>query len=157
VFRRLPRQLLLIGLLLIGLVTPGAVRTNVQAQQADRPIDLWRLLQHALTSEKGAAYFKQIQGSEIPPERRTFEGRVVSQPSAAELIVNVDNARGDAKLEFDHALKTVRPGTLIYFKGVVHAWVKEPYMLTLNVEDEGVPVWIRSSPQYLRIPPRSSS
>jgi hypothetical protein len=116
----MPRQLLL-----IGLVTMGAV----QAQETDRPIDLWRLLQHRVTSEKGAEYSKQLQGCEIPPARRTFEGRVVSQPSASELIVNVDNAVGDAKLEFDH---------VVYFEGVVHACVKKPYMLSLDVGDEGV-------------------
>jgi hypothetical protein len=134
----MPRQPLLIGLLLIGLVTMGAVRIAGQARQADRPIDLWRILQHVLTSEKGAGYFKQLQGSEIPPARDTFEGRVVSRPSASELIVNVDNAVGDAKLEFDHAVINVKPGTIVYFKGVVHAWVKEPYMPTSDVEDEGV-------------------
>jgi hypothetical protein len=113
----MPRQLLL-----IGLVTMAAV----QAQETDRPIDLWRLLQHRVTSEKGAEYSKQLQGCEIPPARRTFEGRVVSQPSASELIVNADNAVGDAKLEFDHAVKTVKPGTVVYFEGVVHACVKKP-------------------------------
>jgi hypothetical protein len=134
VFRRLPRQLLLAGLLVTG-----TVRTGIQAQDlTDRPIDLWRKLQVQLTSDQGAAFFKQVQDCEVPPENRRFEGPVVSQPSAAELIVNVDNAKGDAKLKFDHALKNVNPGTYVYFKGVVKSYAKEPYQLTFEVDDGDV-------------------
>jgi len=67
-----------------------------------------------------------------------FEGPVVFRPSASELIVNVDNARGDAKLKFDHALKNANPGTYVYFKGVIRSYTSEPYMLTFEVDDEDV-------------------
>ncbi len=63
---------------------------------------------------------------------------MVSRPSASELIVNVDNVRGDARLKFDHALKNVSVGTFIYFKGVINSWTKQPYMLTFEVDDEDV-------------------
>ena len=60
-----------------------------------------------------------------------FPGKVVSQPSPKTLVVSVDSPAGDATLKLDNELKSVDPGTLVYFNGAVDSYVKEPYMLTL--------------------------
>jgi hypothetical protein len=82
---RLPRLIVLIGLVLMS-----ALRTGIWAQApAGSPmIDLWRSLRDAITTE-GNKYFEQRRDTEIPPERRMFDGKVVSQPSPNELVVNV--------------------------------------------------------------------
>jgi hypothetical protein len=130
-FRRLSRQALVFGLL-----GAGTIRIGAQAQ--DRPIDLWRNLRDALTSDTGAAYFKQVHGAEIPVERKMFDGTVVSQSSQTTLIVNVDNPAGDGGLMVRHTLKGIAPGTLVHFRGVIESYTKEPYMLKLWVDDEDV-------------------
>src|SRR5581483_2588865 len=94
-------------------------------------------------------YFMQIKGSEIPPQEgsdfKKFTAKVVSQPSPKELLLNLDNAAGDVTLRFENALKgTIDPGTEVKFKGVVEEFKKDPYNLTLTIEDpkedvEGVP------------------
>jgi hypothetical protein len=72
------------------------------------------------------------------PEWR-FSGEVVSQPSPNEVIVNVDNSVGDAILRFLIAVK--RPlavGTPVHFEGVVRAYSKNPYTLTIEVLPEDI-------------------
>lgn len=109
-------------------------------ETAHPDIGLWRKLRDALKGPDGDNYFNTIKGSGVPPEGQAgfsmFKGRVVSQPSPKELLVNVDNAGGDATLKLDTALKTVDPGTAIEFKGVIESYVKDPYMLTFQVPDK---------------------
>ncbi len=104
---------------------------------------LWRQIRDALKADGGDTYFTQVKGSEIPPQEggafKMFTGKLISQPSPKELLLNVDNAAGDVTLRFENPLKgTIDPGTEIKFKGVVDAFVKEPYMLTLTVDKEDV-------------------
>lgn len=106
---------------------------------ANPDIALWRTIRAALTADGGAAYFDQIKGSEIPPQSddakfKMFRAKVISQPSAKELLVNVDSAAGDATLQFETAIKgTIDPGTAMSFKGVVDSFTKDPaYMLTFS-------------------------
>ncbi len=106
-------------------------------------IALWRQIRDALRADGGDAYFAQIKDAEIPPAGQAsftmFNAKVVSQPSPKELLVNVDNAAGDATLKFENPLKgTIDPGTAFKFKGVVESFVKEPYMLTLTADKEDV-------------------
>jgi hypothetical protein len=116
------------NLKLIGIVIMSAIGF-AQAPTPD-PGDLWRRIRSALMTPEGDKYFQQIKDAAIPPESM-FAGRVVSQPSPKTLVVNVDNPAGDATLKLDNTLKSVDPGTLVYFNGAVDSYVKEPYMLTL--------------------------
>jgi tetratricopeptide (TPR) repeat protein len=105
-------------------------------------IALWRQIRDALKADGGAAYFEQVKGSEIPPQEgafKMFTGKLVSS-SPKELVMNVDNAAGDATLRFENPLKgmPLDPGTVIKFKGVVDSYTKEPYMLTLTVDKDDV-------------------
>jgi hypothetical protein len=111
------------------------------AQQAPNNSKLWRNIRNVLTSADGDQYFKQqLEGVQLP----LFDGKVVSQPSEHELIVNVDDPAGDAKLQFLLTLKgTISPGTSVRFVGVARSYTKTPYQITLAIlEDdkiEGLP------------------
>jgi len=111
--------------------------------KAHPDIALWRQIKTALTAPDGDMYFMTIKDAGIPPAGNTdftmFSGKVISQPSPKELLMNVDNPVGDVTLEFENALKgTIEPGTEVKFKGVVKAFVKDPYMLTLTADKEDV-------------------
>jgi len=106
-------------------------------------IALWRQIRDALKADNGQAYFEMVKGSLIPPQEggafKMFKGKIVSQPSPKEVLLNVESAGGDLTLQFETPLKgTLNPGDEVSFKGVVDAFVKDPYMLTLKVDKEDV-------------------
>lgn len=110
---------------------------------ANPDIALWRQIRGALTAPDGAMYFMMIKDSEVPPAGQAgftmFRAKVVSQPSPKELLVNVDNAAGDATLKFETPLKgTVDPGTEFKFKGVIDSYVPMPYMLVLTADKDDI-------------------
>jgi hypothetical protein len=117
----------------VRLILLSTLAASVYAQDPRfaQPLDIWRSVRAALL-DKGDEYFNQLKGSEIPPEGRMFEGTVVSKPSANKLIVDVDNAAGDAILIFHDAPEGVDLGSRIHFKGVVDSWTRQPYSLTLQ-------------------------
>ncbi len=110
-------------------------------------IALWRQIRDALKADGGDAYFTQVKGSEIPPQDgafKMFTGKVISQPTPKEVLLNLDNPAGDVTLRFPDALKgtPLDPGTEVKFKGVVEEFTKEPYNLVLSVDKddvEGIP------------------
>jgi hypothetical protein len=57
--------------------------------------------------------------------------------------VNVDDPAGDARLRFLLALKgNIPDGTPVHLQGVARSYAKNPYRLTLDVEDgkiDGLP------------------
>jgi hypothetical protein len=126
--------------------------TAIQAKQegdaaafaaANPDIALWRTIRTALTNPDGDKYLADIKGSQIPPDSGTFKmfrAKVVSQPSPKEILVNVDNAAGDAILSFETPLKgTIDAGTAMKFKGVVESVTKDPaYVLTLTADKDDV-------------------
>jgi hypothetical protein len=127
-----------VKLKLVGILLVAAIGF---AQQAPHTVELWRNIRNVLTGADGDHYFKQqLEGVELP----RLDGKVVSQPSAHELIVNVDDPAGDARLRFLLALKgAIAAGTSVHFQGVGHSYTRNPYQLTLDIlEDdkiEGLP------------------
>jgi hypothetical protein len=96
-------------------------------------LSLWETIKDTL-DQQGDAYFSaSLKGVALPE----FKGTVVSMPSPKQLLVNVDNAAGDAILKFDDNIKgEIPPGTELHFKGVTDAWTKTPsYVLTLEILD----------------------
>jgi hypothetical protein len=64
---------------------------------------------------------------------------VVSQSSPNEFIVNVDNPVGDAIPRLPIAVKrSVAVGAAVHFEGVVRAYSKNPYRLTIEVLPEDI-------------------
>ncbi|HVW84661.1 MAG TPA: hypothetical protein VHB50_08265, partial [Bryobacteraceae bacterium] len=106
-------------------------------KKAHPDVGLWREIRAALTAADGDAYFEKVKGSQIPPaEIGTFKAKVVTVEEK-DLIVNVDNATGDATLKFDKAInqKVINVGDSLEFKGVVESFTKQPYMLVLTIDD----------------------
>ncbi len=123
-----------VKLKLVGIVLVAMIGFS---QQAPDTGELWRNIRNVLTGTDGDRYFKQqLEGVELP----RLDGKVVSQSSAHELIVNVDDPAGDARLQFLLALKgTVAAGTSVHFRGVARSYTKNPYQLTLAIlEDEKI-------------------
>ena len=115
---------------------------DVWAQQHPE-LDFWETIR-ATVLAKGDAYFAgQLQGVAFPPApgdtykgAATFQGKVVSVQSPVQILINVDNAAGDAVLKFEENIKGDLPaGTAIQFKGVVDSYTKDPYVLTLLVQE----------------------
>ncbi|HXJ44736.1 MAG TPA: hypothetical protein VNH18_35950 [Bryobacteraceae bacterium] len=123
---------------LIGIVL-ASVFGFAQTPAPVDPSDLWLIIRNVLTTAEADRYFEQVKDCQIPPTHVRFTGRVVSQPSPNELIVNVDDPAGDAGLRFLFSAKgTIAPGTLVHFKGVLRSYTKNPYRLTLEVDDHDI-------------------
>ena len=106
-------------------------------------LDFWENIKTALTTQ-GDTYFANLKDVGFPPPQSDtykgpamFKGKVVSQPNPKQILVNVDGApTGDALLKLDDNVKGEIPaGTEISFKGVVDSYTKDPYALTLNVQE----------------------
>jgi len=112
--------------------------SDIEAFNKAHPdIALWRQIRDTLKSDQGDTYFTSIKGSQIPPENiGMFKGKIVTV-NDKDIVLNIDNAGGDATLKFEKALnaKVINVGDEIEFKGVVESFVKEPYMLTLSIDD----------------------
>ena len=104
------------------------------AWAAEHPdLNIWETIKDTL-DQQGDAYFSaSLKGAGLP----MFKGIVVSVLSPKQILVNIDNAAGDAILTFDNNIKGEIPqGTELHFKGVVDAWTNTPsYILTLEILD----------------------
>ncbi len=132
--------------------------------KAHPDVALWRQIRDTLKADNGDAYFQSIKGSQIPPENiGWFKGKVVSVGDKS-LVVNVDNGAGDATLKFDTAIgqKAIEAGAAFEFKGVVDSLTREPYMLSLSVDDpkaeiKGLPESAFSAAPVRRTPVRKAA
>ena len=100
---------------------------------------LWRAIRTALSADNGGTYFEQsMKDAVLPPaggDFKEFKGRVVSQTSPRELVVNVDSEAGDAALELEAPLRgKVEAGTEVAFTGVAAGYTKEPFRVRFQVE-----------------------
>lgn len=96
-------------------------------------LNIWETIKDSL-NQQGDAYFSaSLKDTGLP----VLKGTVVSMPSPKQILVNVNNASGDAILTFDDSIKGDIPaGTELQFKGVADAWTKTPsYLLTLEILD----------------------
>jgi len=113
---------------------------------ADHPdIAFFRTLKEALKGDSGQDYFeKGVKDALIPPQDgafKQFKGHVVSQPSAKEVLLAVDDANGDVTLVLDPPLKATTkldPGLEISFAGAPDAFTKDPFNLKFKVERANV-------------------
>jgi hypothetical protein len=106
-------------------------------------LDFWETIRSALVAQ-GDAYFSNLKDVGFPPPvgdsykgPAMFRAKVVSQPTPKEILVNVDGIpTGDAILKLDDNVKGDIPaGTDIQFKGVVDSYTKDPYVLTMNIQE----------------------
>jgi hypothetical protein len=110
------------------------------AQHPD--LNIWETIKDTI-DQQGDAYFSaSLKGVGLPPTTDypgppMLKGTVVSLPSPKQILVNIDNAAGDAILKFDDNIKgDIPPGTELRFKGVIDAYTKTPaYIVTLEILD----------------------
>jgi hypothetical protein len=120
-----------------------AKQRDHDAWAKDHPdLAFWETIRTALQMQ-GDTFFSTLQGVAFPPEATDaykgpamFRGTVISMPAPRQILVNVDNVSGDAILKFDDAIRGEIPaGTAIQFKGVVDAYTKDPYTLTIAIAE----------------------
>ena len=107
--------------------------------KAHPDVALWRQLRSALKADGGDAYFANVKETQIPPDAiGMFKGKIVAV-NDKDLVINVDSAAGDATLKFDKTVNVnkavINVGDAIEFKAVVDAFAKDPYMLTMLVDE----------------------
>jgi len=107
--------------------------------KAHPDVALWRQLRGALKADGGDAYFANVKETQIPPDAiGMFKGKIVAV-NDKDLVINVDSAAGDATLKFDKTVNVnkavINVGDAIEFKAVVDAFAKDPYMLTMLVDE----------------------
>jgi len=121
----------------------AAKQRDHDAWAKDHPdLAFWETIRTALQTQ-GDTFFSTLQGVAFPPEGSEaykgpamFSGTVVSMPAPKQVLVNVDSAAGDAILRFDDAIRGEIPaGAAIRFKGVVDAYAKDPYSLTIAIQE----------------------
>jgi hypothetical protein len=113
------------------------------AWAAEHPdLNIWETIKDTLDQQGDAWFSASLKGVGLPPTvgyagSSMFKGTVVSVPDPKQILVNIDNAAGDAILKFDENIKgDIPPGTELHFKGVVEGWAKTPsYILTLEISD----------------------
>jgi tetratricopeptide (TPR) repeat protein len=105
--------------------------------KAHPDVALWRQIRTTLKSDQGDTYFPNVKETLIPtPEIGFFKAKVVAV-NDKDLVINVDAEAGDGTLKFEKPIngKVINPGDPIEFKAVVESFQKEPYMLTMTVDD----------------------
>jgi len=105
--------------------------------KAHPDIALWRNIKTALSAPDGDTYFAQLKDSVVPPaEIGTLKAKIVTI-NEKDIVANVDNVGGDVTLKFEKALNTkvLKEGDPFEFKGTVASYTKEPYMLTVAIDD----------------------
>jgi hypothetical protein len=111
-------------------------------ENAHPDLAFWETIRTALQTQ-GDAFFASLQGVGLPPPQSdaykgqpVFKGTVVSQPSPKSILLNLDDPKGDVILKFDDNIKGEIPaGTQLQFKGVVDAYTKDPYTLTIQIQE----------------------
>jgi tetratricopeptide (TPR) repeat protein len=112
-------------------------KNQEEFDKAHPDIALWRTIKATLTSPTGDTYFEQVKGTVIPPpEIGTLKAKIVTV-NEKDIVANVDNAGGDVTLKFEKAVnqKVLNPGDAFEFKGEVASYTKDPYMITLTIDD----------------------
>jgi hypothetical protein len=105
--------------------------------KAHPDIAQWRVIRASLKSDQAETAFAGIKDALVPSEAvGMFKGTIVAV-NDKDIVVNVDNAGGDGTLKFEKAInqKVINVGDKIEFKGVVDSYTKDPYMLTLNIDE----------------------
>jgi len=111
---------------------------------------LWMNLKAALTAADGQQYFDaNMKGAEVPGGAggvQTFKGKLISSKPALhpkQLVLSLgDGTTPDATLNLDAALPgKADAGVEIEFAGVPSAFVKDPFMVTFDVEKKKVVGW----------------
>lgn len=106
----------------------------------------WRTVKEGLTGASSDQFFEgSVKDSLLPPNEQRWKGKIVSMKPALRpktVVVAVEKPEGDVTLMFETPLAgKMEPGEEIQFSGTAKAFMKEPFMLTLQVEKEQLVGW----------------
>ena len=119
---------------------------------ADPAMAVWRTLKDGLTGATADQFFDSAKGAAFPgkdPNDKEkdmhWKGKIVSMTPAIRpktLVLAVQNPAGDVTLKFEMPLPgKMDVGSELEFWGVMDAYTKDPYMLTLTVDKETLTGW----------------
>jgi hypothetical protein len=148
---RFPSRIALV-FLIAGAASLPAQAPN-SARKADPATEIWQRIKGNLQGSNGKDFFEDFMRDTLipsgPDSPDSFPGKVVSsQPAEGpdQLILGFGNSttpeitlrlRGrDGRP--DHLTKPVAPGTRVAFQGIVTAFTREPFMLTIEIFPGGV-------------------
>ena len=124
----------------------GQVRIRSAAKLAEESSAVWTGIKTALQARDGDAFFESsLKNSLFPGGRngvRVFQGTVVSShpsehPNELMLAISDDShAEATLKLKEGQFKGPITSGSKVAFRAIVTAYIKEPFMLTLEVENE---------------------
>src|SRR5580692_12358337 len=138
-------------LLALAAVSPahyawGQNRIRSDAKLTEESAAVWNSIKSALQANDGDVFFESnLKKSLFPGGRngvRVFSGTVVSSspiehPSELVLAISEDNhLEATVKLKEGHFKGPIAPGSRVAFRGFVTAYMKNPFMLTLEVGGE---------------------
>ena len=119
-------------------------KADQEAAAKDPAMALWRTIKTGLTGDSPEMFFESLKGAEVPGAGAggvtKFKGTIVSMSPATrpkELILAVEKPGvADVTLKLEEALPgKMEAGGELQFEGVATAYTKEPYMLTVTVDD----------------------
>ncbi len=124
----------------------------------------WEDIRKGLTGDGSAAYFDALKDTLIPgttkPNLTKFKGKIVDMVPAnkpKKLILAVEKEGvADCTLLFEAPLAgNMEKGSELEFEGTVKEFAKEPYMLTLTVDKDGLVGWTgKNAPPARRPAPK---
>jgi len=133
------------GLTMIVALTfmgPFVLSTAAVAQERDPYRMVWRVLKTALSAPEGTEYFRnELKGTSCP----RLKGTVLSASrdgAVSKLILGMtDSVNAEVTLSISNGRKKLNkppPGRVVIFEGVLADFVNEPFMLTVEVESDGI-------------------
>jgi tetratricopeptide (TPR) repeat protein len=126
------------------------VKHEEEFKKQNPAMALWMNLKAALTAADGQQYFDaNMKGAEVPGGAggvQTFKGKLISSKPALhpkQLVLSIsDGTTPDVTLNLDAALPgKADPGVEVEFAGVPSAFVKDPFMVTFDVEKKKILGW----------------
>lgn len=121
-----------------------AAENEEEFRKKNPQLAMWMTLKRELTAANGEQYFESsVKGAAIPGGAhgvQKFKGTLISsKPPAApkELVLGVvDPDTPDVTLKLENPMRgKADAGTVLEFEGVVSGFSKEPFMLTLDVDE----------------------
>jgi hypothetical protein len=133
------------GLTMIVALTftgPFVLSTAAVAQERDPYRMVWRVLKTALSTPEGTEYFKnELKGTSCPRLKGTVLSASLDGTVSKLVLGMTDSVNAEVTLSISNRRKKLKkppPGRVVIFEGVLADFVNIPFMLTLEVESDGI-------------------
>ena len=109
-------------------------------KKSNPQLALWMSIKNQLTAADGQQYFdSQLKGAGVPKLRATVISASPATNSKEIVVALADTKTPEATLKLDEALVgKPETGGIIEFQGVPAAFVKDPFMLTFDVDKDKI-------------------